>query len=144
MILKFNKNLLECELSSCCPGSEIAYNYSLALDENGESYLVRDEYNLQKVIDSFADECSIERIAIAHGLGDDLVMNKKPGVYLDEDDIKTIELSQSQQAMNVQLMNLYQGYKNVMTFDEFSNAVLHGDFETLNKKLVVKDGDNNA
>lgn len=144
MILKFNKNLLECEPTPCCPGSEIAYDYSLALDENGESYLVKEEYNLQKVIDSFADECSIERIAIAHGLGDDLVMNKKPGVYLDENDIKTIELSQSQQAINVQLMNLYQGYKDVMSFDEFSNAVLHGNFEVLNKKVDVKEGENNA
>lgn len=139
MILKFNKNLLECEVNPCCAGSEIAYNYSLALDENGQHYLETEEYNLQAVIDSYADSCSIERILIAHGLGDDSVLNSKPGIYFDENDINTINMSQNQQAMNVQLLNLYQGYKDQMSFEEFSNAVLNGNFEALNKKQASSE-----
>lgn len=134
MNLKFNKDILSFELTGCCPGSTIGYNYTLALDKDGHQYLEAEEYDLQSIIDSYAEECSIERILISHGLGDDLVLNKKPGVYLDKEALETIELSKDTSSLNVQLFNLYQGYKDVMSFDDFSKAVMNGDFDVLTKK----------
>lgn len=134
MTLKFNKDILSFELKGCCPGSTTGYNYTLALDKDGHQYLEAEEFDQQAIIDSYADECSIERILISHGLGDEVVLNKKPGVYLDKEAIETINLSKDTASLNVQLFNLYQGYKDVMSFEDFSNAVMTGKFELLEKK----------
>ena len=132
MILKFSNNPYETEIVGCHPGSETAYNYSLAIDENGDQYLEAEEYNIQEVTNSFAEECSITRIIQAHGLGDELLLNQKPGVYLDEEQVNTIKNSGSSNLeLNTQLLGLYQGYKDVMSFDDFANAVAHGDFTAL-------------
>lgn len=142
MILKFSKDIYETEIVGCNPGSEIAYNYSLAIDENGDEYLEKDEYNIQEVTDSYAEECSIVRIIAAHGLGDELLMNQKPGVYLDEEQVNTIKNAGSNNLeLNAQLFSLYQGYKDFMSFDQFSNYVAHGDFEALeNSKKSKEEG----
>ena len=93
---------------TCCAGSNIAYNYSLGIDENGDQYLIAEEYDLQQIIDSFADQCSIERIIVSHGLGDELLMNQKPGVFLDEDAVDSIKLATKNTLdINAQILSLY-------------------------------------
>lgn len=134
MIRKFSSNPYEGKIEGCNPGSEKAYNYSMLLDDKGDPYLKGEEYNIQEVINSYAEQCSIARIIQAHGLGDDLLMNQKPGVYLDEKAVKTIQLGASSPSeMNTQILSLYESYKDVMSLSEFAHAISTGDFEKLSK-----------
>ena len=95
MILKFNKNIYDYVPTGCEVGRPVGFQVSPSIDENGVAILESEEYDLQAVIDSFAEACSIERILIAHGLGDETVLNKKPGVYLDEEQVSIIKNAQS-------------------------------------------------
>lgn len=140
MILKFNKNIYDYEPSGCEVGKPVGYEVTPSIDEDGVSILESEEYDLQAVIDSFAESCSIERILIAHGLGDDSVLNQKPGVYLDEEQVNIIKNAQSNTLeLNAQLFNLYQGYKDFMSFDQFSNYVAKGDFKALDEAIKPKE-----
>lgn len=140
MILKFNNNIYDYEPTGCEVGQPVGFEVTPSIDENGNAFLESEEYDLQAVIDSFADACSIERIIVAHGLGDESVLNKKEGVYLDEDQVNIIKNAQSNTLeLNAQLFSLYQGYKDYMSFDEFSNYVAHGDFQALDEAKKPKD-----
>lgn len=134
MIYKFNKNIYDDELVATPSGSSVGYNYSLSIDKEGEIYLEKEAFDQQAVIDSYADSCSIERILVSHGLGDELVMNQKPGVYLDEDDVKAVKLGSDSQALNMKLYEMYQNYKGELDFSTFADAILSGNYEALNKK----------
>lgn len=139
MILKFSNNPYEGKFQGCDPGSEKAFNYKMLLDEKGNPYLKGEEYNIQEVINSYAEQCSIARIIQAHGLGDDLLMNQKPGVYLDEKAVKTIQLGASSPSeMNTQILSLYESYKDVMSLSEFAKAISTGDFDKLSKAKQTK------
>lgn len=132
MILKFSKNRYETEILPCDPGTEIQANYKLVLDDNANEYLQAEEYNIQEIINSYADQCSIARIIQAHGLGDDLLLNQKPGVYLDEEAVNTITSSQMNNLeMNARILSLYEGYKDVMSLADFTKAITTGDFESI-------------
>ena len=135
MKFKFNKDIYDTEITPICPGSEIAHDLTLSLDDKGNECLVSKEYNLQEVIDSYAEECSIARIIISHGLGDDLALNKDPGVYLDEDQVNFINnnSASSDAQLTAQLLELYKDYKDVMSFDVFAHAVKTGDYQALSK-----------
>ena len=137
MILKFNKNIYDDPLEPVEAGDKIAYEYQLAIDENGEQYLEATPYDLQEVIDSFADQCSIERIIQLHGLGDLTALDQKPGVYLDEEQVSMANKAADPAALNVELFKLYQGYKDQMSFEDFSNAILHGDFNAFAPKQTA-------
>lgn len=140
MILKFNKNIYDYEPTGCEVGRPVGFEVTPSIDENGVAFLESEEYDLQAVIDSFAEACSIERILIAHGLGDETALNKKPGVYLDEDQVNIVKNAQSNTLeLNAQLLSLYQGYKDVMSFDQFSNFVAHGDFTALDEAKKSKE-----
>ena len=136
MILKFNKNIYDdSEWKPCHPGSRKAYDIFETVDTNGNKCLGKDEYDLQEVIESYADACSIERIAIAHGLGDDSILNSKPGVYLDEDEYNAVILGQESTAqVNAQILNLYQAYKDRMSYDDFYQNLVSGNFKAFEKK----------
>ena len=138
MILKFNKNIYDSELVPVSSGDRKAMNYQLAIDDNGDSVLVGEEYDLQEVIDSYADQCSIARILQLHGLGDLNALDKKPGVYLDETQVNMVSKAGDPAALNVELFKLYQGYKDLMTFEQFSNAILHGDFNAFAPKQTAE------
>lgn len=148
MKLKFNKDIYDTEINPICPGSEIAHELTLSIDEKGNECLVAKEYNLQEVIDSYAEECSIARIIISHGLGDELALNKDPGVYLDEDQVNFIKNngSSSEAQLNAQLLELYKDYKDNMSFDVFANAVKTGDYKALTKtkETTKEEVPNNA
>ena len=143
MIRKFNKDIYDTEFEGCPAGSSTAYNYKLAIDVNGHEYLEAEEYDIQEVIDSYADQCSIERIIQLHGLGDDLILDSKPGVFLDEDEVNMANKAGDPAALNVELFKLYQGYKDQMTFEEFSNAILHGDFNAFAPKQTAEAPEEN-
>lgn len=149
MKLKFNKDIYDTEIKPICPGSEIANEVSLSLDENGNECLVAKEYNIQQVIDSYAEECSIARILISHGLGDELALNKDPGVYLDKSQVDFINKygSSSEAQLTAQLLDLYKDYKDQMSFEVFAKAVKTGDYQALtknNKPNESKEEVNNA
>lgn len=126
-------------IKPCEAGSPEAIDFQLDFDENGEAHLVGEKYDLQAIIQSHKDECSIERILIAHGLGDDSVLQVKPGVFLDESQVNVIKESVNlNSTLETQLISLYEPYKDKMSYGEFAQAVVHGDFD----KLVIKKDDN--
>lgn len=139
MKLKFNNEIYGVDLESCSSGLPKEYNYHLELDENGDEYLVSEEYDLQSIIDSYESACSIERIIISHGLGDELIMNKKSGVYLSEDEVNAYKNASSYDNLNTQLLSLYKDY-SWMKYEDFANAVLHGDFDKLKKPVEDNGG----
>lgn len=143
MILKFSKNIYEDKLMPVPSGDRKAYNYSLSFDkETGQECLVGEEYDIQDVIDSYADQCSIARILELNGLGDDSILNNKPGVYLDEEAVKYSSMALDSAGLNTELFKLYQPYKDEFTFEEFSNAIVHGDFKLFDKKVEKKEEGN--
>lgn len=138
MILKFSKDFLNTEVKANSSGSKYNYNYSLSFDEKGEQYLEAEKYDQQAIIDSYADQCSIERILISHGLGDELVMNSKPGVYLDEDEVNSVKMASDTNAINNKLAELFRNFKGDLSFDEFRNAILTGQVDKLIPKTEEK------
>lgn len=143
MILKFNKNIYEDELKPVSSGSRTAFNLSLSIDKDGNQCLVPEEYDIKVVIDSYEEQCSITRIIALNGLGDEAILNAKPGVYLDEEQVKLHSVATDQNALNMELAKLYSNYKDYLTYDEFANAVVHGNFNALERpkedKKEVKD-----
>lgn len=140
MKFKFNKDIYDEPLKACDSGSKKAYQYTRIIDDNGDEVLDQQEFDLDAVIQSHADECSIERIIASHVLGDDTVLNVKQGVFIDKDQYESIKNAQSNTLeLNAQLLSLYQGYKDKMSFSEFSQAVKSGNFEALDSKKEVKE-----
>lgn len=140
MKFKFNKDIYDYEPSGCCPGSEKSLNVSESIDESGNLCLVGEEFDQQEVIDSYYEGTTIERIILAHGLGDEIVLNEKPGVFLDEDQVSIMKNAQSNTLeLNAQLLSLYKDYKDFMSFDDFSNAVATGDFKFLEDSKKPKE-----
>lgn len=138
MILKFNKNIYDDPIEPVEAGDKTAYEYELAINENGEEYLESTSYDLQEVINSYAEQCSIERIIQLHGLGDLTSLEEKPGAYLDEEQVNMAYKAGDPAALNVELFKLFQGYKDQMTFEQFSNAILHGDFNAFAPKQTAE------
>lgn len=136
---EFNPDIYSFESKPCPAGSRKAIDFQLTLDEEGNEFLAGDEYDQQEIIQSYADECSIERIIISHGLGDEMLLDSKPGVFLNEDDVNIIKLSQQNNVeLNASLTKLYENY-TWMSYDSFVNAVLHGDYNALKKPEVKEE-----
>lgn len=140
MTRKFNSDIYSTEIKSCPVGSTKATHKTLSIDENGNQYLSQEEYNLQEVIDSYEDSCSIERIIASHGLGDDLLLTQQKGAFLDEDAVNQVKASQTmaQNDLNFELFKLYQAKDYDMSFEEFSKAVVSGQYDSIKVKEVTE------
>lgn len=139
MKLKFNNDVYDWDSSLACSSGGNSKNFYLDIDENGSEFLVAEDYDLQSVIESYADSCSIERIIISHGLGDELLMNQKPGVYLSEEEVNVYKSAGSYDNLNTQLLSLYKDY-SWMKYEDFANAVIHGEFDKLKKPVEDNGG----
>lgn len=143
-----NKSLFELPeifkqpFKACPSGNGVRKVYHLSIDDNGNEVLDYDEENLQEIIQSYADQCSIERIIISHGLGDELIMNQKPGIYLDEDDVQTFDTASNLTNLNTKLIELYKKTDTDLSFEDFSRYVITGEFEKIKKPAEVSKEDN--
>lgn len=141
MILKFNNYIYETEIKSCPCGNGTGLRKSLAVKDDGTEYLICEEFDLQALIQSYADDCSIERIIVAHGLGDDLLLNQQSGAYLDEEAVKEIKQSKTlaQNDLNVTLYSLYSKGNIDMSYDDFAKAVTSGNISAIKYKEETKE-----
>jgi len=139
-MFKFNSDIYSFDKNNVCSsGSGVLRSFEL--DPNDSFHLLSKEINLEELIESYRAQCSIERIILSHGLGDELVLNTKVGVYLDKEQVEDLSNSFSFQNINSKMAEVYKKTDTTLSFDEFCNAVASGDFNKIaNSKKVVDNG----
>lgn len=120
--------------------------------ETGASFVVKDEpTDLQAIIDSYADSCSIAKIIARCSCGDvgALVGNRGEGIYIDEEtaDLLKHDSVEMNKMLTEKYENLYNNFagKDELSYDEFVTLISKGNYKALSKFVKEdKGGNDNA
>lgn len=127
----------------CYPGDAVVKQYHI--DPVTEE-IIEEDYELDKVIQSYANEVAIDRIMARHLAGDIAITNAVPGIndinkFGDTDlqflsGVKTVEEAAALQ--NQYIYKLYQSYsgKDKMSIAEFAQAINSGNWQALNVEVT--------
>jgi len=137
-IYSFDKKLV------CSSGAPIRRVHELTVNDKGKNVLTFKEIDSDQIVESYRAQCSIERIILSHGLGDDLILDAKPGVFLDKDSVDNAINSYDTSSMNNKMLDVYNKSDTTLSFVDFCKAVVNGDFDTIAKsKKVVEEPNTN-
>ena len=132
-IYAFDKTMI------CSSGAPVRRVHELTVNEKGKNVLTFKEIDSDQIVESYRAQCSIERIILSHGLGDELVLDAKPGVFLDKDSVDNAINSYDTSSMNNKLLDVYKSADTTLSFVDFCKAVVAGDFDTIAKSKNVKE-----